>query len=150
LTEVAPPEAGSETKPAGATREIKVQVDDGPQRVEVRVTERAGQVQVTVRTPDPHLAGSLRENLPALSARLAENGYRAETWHPTSSNGELRQSAETSQGSNLTHDQNPQSGGQQHDGQQSGGDSRRPKPPGAPIQRKEKGKEFEWLMSSLQ
>jgi hypothetical protein len=149
LTEAAPPETGGETKPAGATREIRVQVDDGPHRVEVCLTERAGQVQVAVRTPDAHLAGSLRENLPTLSARLAENGYCAQAWHPTTPTGDLRRSTETSQG-NLAQDQNPRSGGQQHDGRQSGGDSRRPKASEAPIQRKEKGKEFEWLMSSLQ
>jgi hypothetical protein len=144
--DVLPLEPPSEPKPAGAAHDIKLQVTGGPQRIEVRLTERAGEVQVAVRTPDSHLAGSLRENLPTLSARLAENGYRTEAWHPAAPNAEWRRSAETG---NLTQDQNPQSGGQHH-GQQSGDDPRRPKPPEAPMQRKEKGKEFEWLMSTLQ
>jgi flagellar hook-length control protein FliK len=133
-------------KPVGALRDIKLHVAGGPQRVEVRLTEHAGQVQVAVRTPDSHLAGTLRENLPTLSARLAENGYRTEAWHPSAAAAEPRRAAEASQG-NLAQDQQQRG---RHDGQQSGEDPRRPKVPEAPIERKQKGKDFAWLMSTLQ
>jgi hypothetical protein len=146
--ELVPPEPPAETKPAGAVRDIKLQVAGGSQRVEVRLTERGGEVQVAVRTPDSHLAGTLRENLPTLSTRLADNGFRADTWHPAAPAAEWRRSTETSQG-NLAQEQNPHSGGQQ-EGQQSGGDARQPRAPEAPSERKEKRKDFAWLMSNLQ
>ena len=55
-----------------------LQVTGGDQRVDVRLTERAGEVQVSVRTPDSQLAGALRDDLAALSARLEQSGFRAE------------------------------------------------------------------------
>ena len=113
------------------------------------LTERAGEVRVAVRTTDSQLAGSLRQNLPGLSARLDASGYRTESWHPAAASGEERHTADTNAGT-LTQDSNLQSGqhGQQ---QQSGnGHSRRPEPPEEQHERKEKGKDFAWLMSSLQ
>jgi hypothetical protein len=53
----------------------------GPQ-VELRIVERTGDVRVAVRTADPQLAGSLREELPQLVSQLGERGYSTETWHP--------------------------------------------------------------------
>jgi flagellar hook-length control protein FliK len=143
-----PPELPTAPKPAGAARDIKLQVAGaGPQRVEVHLSERAGQVQVAVRTPDSHLSDALREHLPTLTTRLAESGIRAETWHP-SAPAEWQRNTETSH-AGLVQDHNPQSGGQQQE-QQSGGDARRPKAPEAPTQTKQKGKDFAWLMSTLQ
>jgi hypothetical protein len=69
-------------------REIRLQVSGGEQRVDVRLTEHRGEVQVAVRTPDSRLTEALRSDLPALSARLEQNGFRAETWHPASSRPE--------------------------------------------------------------
>lgn len=68
--------------PVSPARDIRLQVAGGDRRVDVRLTERAGQVQVSVRTPDSQLAGALRDDLAALSARLEQSGFRAETWHP--------------------------------------------------------------------
>lgn len=65
-----------------AARNIRVQVSSEEHRVEVRLSERGGEVRVAVRTPDSQLAGALRDQLPALSARLEQSGLRAETWHP--------------------------------------------------------------------
>jgi len=145
----APPEPPAAPKPAGAARDIKLQLAGaGPQRVDVHLTERAGQVQVAVRTPDSHLAGTLRDNLPTLSARLAESGIRSEAWHPSAPATEPQRTGETSR-SGQSQDHNPQSGGQ-HQEQQSGGEPRRPKLPEAPMERKEKGKDFTWFMSTLQ
>jgi hypothetical protein len=145
----APPEPPAAPKPAGAARDIKLQLAGaGSQRVDVHLIERAGQVQVAVRTPDSHLAGTLRDNLPTLSARLAESGIRSEAWHPSASATEPQRTGETSR-SGQSQDHNPQSGGQ-HQEQQSGGEPRRPKLPEAPMERKEKGKDFTWFMSTLQ
>jgi Flagellar hook-length control protein FliK len=50
--------------------------------VDVRVSQRAGDVQVTVRTPDGELAQSLRQHLPELSDRLSQAGASGELWQP--------------------------------------------------------------------
>jgi hypothetical protein len=51
--------------------------------VDVRVSQRAGDVQVTVRTPDTGLAQSLRDHLPELSDRLSQNGVHGDVWQST-------------------------------------------------------------------
>jgi hypothetical protein len=148
VREVVAPEPPEPTRPTPTAHDIKLQLTGGPQRVEVRLTERAGQVQVAVRTPDSHLAGTLRENLPALSQRLVETGFRAEAWHPGAAASEIHRTLETSQG-NLSQDNDQQPGGQR-DGRQPGDDPRRPKPPAEPIDPKQKGRHFSWFISSPQ
>ena len=144
------------SKPPAAARNIQLDVTGGNRRVEVRLTERGGEVEVAVRTPDAHLASALREDLPALSSRLAESGFRAETWHPASPgassgapsvSGEWHKLAESSPGGAL---QDPagrsrQNGGQPHDDSQP----RQPHTREPQPDRKDQGKDFAWLMSSL-
>ena len=136
-------------KPNSPAHEIKLEVSGAAQRVEVRLSERAGEVRVAVRTADSHLAGSLRENLPGLSSRLAENGFRTETWHPMASTGEVRRTAEVSTG-NLSQDAHPDS--RQHSGGQSSQQDspRRQQLSEEQIERKDKGKDFAWFISSQQ
>jgi hypothetical protein len=143
--ELRPLEPAKSSAPA---HEIKLEIGGAAQRVEVRLSERAGEVRVAVRTADSHLAGSLRENLPGLSSRLTENGFRTETWHPMAS-GEVRRAAEVSTG-NLAQDPHPDS--RQHSGGQSSQqDSPRRQPPSQEqIERKDKGKDFAWFISSQQ
>jgi hypothetical protein len=50
--------------------------------VEIRLVERGGSVQVTVRSSDPVLSNSLRGELAELVKVLGERGYRTETWTP--------------------------------------------------------------------
>jgi len=50
--------------------------------VNVDVSERAGKVQVTVRTADPDLAKSLRTDLGDLVGRLESKGFKTEAWVP--------------------------------------------------------------------
>lgn len=78
----AAPEPVRLSPPPAAAHEIRLQVADNSQRVDVRLTERAGEVQVAVRTSDARLAGTLREDLGVLSARLEQAGFRAESWQP--------------------------------------------------------------------
>jgi hypothetical protein len=61
--------------------DLKVSGADNSQ-VDVRVSQRAGDVQVTVRTPDGDLAQSLRQHLPELSDRLAQSGVGGEILSP--------------------------------------------------------------------
>jgi hypothetical protein len=58
--------------------------EPGTAQVDVRVLQRAGSVEVTVRTPDPNLAQSLRQHLPELSDRLGQSGIHGDLWQPAS------------------------------------------------------------------
>ena len=137
---------------APGVRDMKFEVTGGQQRVEVRLSERAGEVKMTVRTADEPLANTLRENLPALSARLAESGFKSEAWHPAaSSTDELRHAAESG-ARGASHDTNKDADAQprQQDREPSDGAAqRRPKSPQESAPQKEKGKDFSWLISSL-
>jgi len=143
-----PASAPEQPRALAAARDIRLEVNGGDRRVEVRLVERGGEVHVAVRTPDAHLADSLREDLPALSSRLTESGFRTETWRPGSSGApEWHRQAEPSAGS-------PQdsSGQSRQDGRQQQPDDQqpaRPKVPEEELNRKEKGKDFEWFMSTL-
>lgn len=85
----------------------------GGDGVDVRVSQVAGDVQVTVRTPDSDLAQSLRQHLPELSDRLSQSGVSGEVWQPAAA------AAETSLGNGATQDE-PGSNwqGSQQDSQQ--------------------------------
>jgi hypothetical protein len=142
----------SETRPdaakTAAVRDMKFEVTGGERRVEVRLSERAGEVKMTVRTADAPLASTLRENLPALSARLAESGFKSEAWRPAASSAnEWRHDARSAAGG-ASQDANAQPRGQDRQPQDGAG-QRRPKSPQEPMPLKEKGRDFAWLMSSL-
>jgi hypothetical protein len=145
-----PSDPPAEPAPTAAAHDIKLQVgEEGGTHVEVRLTERGGDVMVSVRTPDSHLAGELRADLPALSSRLEQSGYRTETWQPIAT-GERQHLADPTAGAAAqdAQSQQRQNGG----GQQPGQQEQKPKDPkntGIPSQSKEPGKDFEWLLSSL-
>jgi hypothetical protein len=133
---------------AGAARDIQFRVNQGGQRVDVRLTERGGEVHVSVRTPDAQLAGSLREDLPVLSAKLEQSGFRAETWGPAMSTPPLHSGADETGFSNTPHDgQNPppRQGGQE----QQQAPPRRPKPSLAESATTSQRKDFSWHISQL-
>ncbi len=79
-----PEPQGETTARAGdSVREISLRLSNADQgAVQVRLSERAGELHVTVRTPDTGLTRGLRDGLPDLMGRLQVNGYRAETWQP--------------------------------------------------------------------
>jgi Flagellar hook-length control protein FliK len=51
-------------------------------QVDVQVAERAGKIQVSVRTADPDLARSLQGNLGELVGRLEQKGFTTDVWAP--------------------------------------------------------------------
>ena len=65
-----------------AVRDISLNLSTKDQNVQVRLSERAGELHVTVRTPDATLTHGMREGLSDLVGRLEHGGYRAETWQP--------------------------------------------------------------------
>lgn len=142
IVEAAPPEV---PKTATAAREIKLELNGGDQKVEVRLVDRGGDVHVAVRTADTHLAGALREDLPALSARLEQGGFRAENWHTGVAGPQDRQRTVETPAQGFTQDQQSRSG--QERGQREG----REHPPRQPQnpQTKDDRKDFAWLFTSL-
>jgi hypothetical protein len=146
-----PPQAGvteatKDPAPAAApAREIQLQIQHGEQRVDVRLSERSGEVRVAVRTPDAQLAGALRADLPSLSTRLEQTGFRAETWHPGIFHESTRHPASAAPAfSDSTGGQN----GSRQGGQQQP-EPRQPRPNAAQTAAKSQRKEFRWLMSQL-
>lgn len=133
-------------QPVTPVRDIRLQVG-GERRVDVRVTERGGEVQVAVRTPDSRLAAVLRDELPTLSARLEQSGFHAETWHPDALKIEHAARASEPPASGAASDG-------RNTGRQNGREEHHPPPRRAPvsdIQREADNppKEFSWIFSSL-
>lgn len=117
-------------------KDISFQV--GPaqgQKVEVRVTEQAGELRVAVRTGDTDVAQGLRQGLSDLTTKLSENGYRAETWRPGDLSGLTSSSAketsdnpgQSSHGGSQSQSQSQSGSPQQERGQQNQNPSNRPR-----------------------
>jgi hypothetical protein len=104
---------------------LKLSTDDST-RVNLDLTEKAGKVQITVRTPDHELAKSLQTDLGDLIGRLEGKGFKTESWIPVS----VHQTAAPSQSSSSNngfgqpqHSGGGQGGGQQRN-QQNGSNQR--------------------------
>lgn len=79
------PDQASKASPAQA-REIHLRVQDaGTKSAELRVTERAGELHVTVRSNDTGLTQTLRGNLPDLMNRLEQTGWQTKVSSPDGS-----------------------------------------------------------------
>jgi len=79
-----PPQADAkEPIPPQAARQISFKLAGAASgNVNVLFTEKAGKVEVAVRTPDQNLTKSLQADLGDLVARLDASGLKAETWTP--------------------------------------------------------------------
>src|SRR5207249_4483594 len=63
-----------------SVKDISLRLTDKDQgSVQVRLSERAGELRVSVRTPDAGLTRGLRDGLSDLVGRLEHSGYKAET-----------------------------------------------------------------------
>jgi hypothetical protein len=88
VAEQAPQTNRTAEDPRSATAEktplktVEVRIPDGAGGVTVRMQERAGSVQVSVRSADPNLASKVAEGLPDLTRTLDRQGFRAEMWTP--------------------------------------------------------------------
>jgi hypothetical protein len=60
---------------------LRLSVDNKPS-VDVRITDRAGEVHVAVRSADPEMAAQVRSGLSELTERLDRRGFDAEIWRP--------------------------------------------------------------------
>ena len=79
------PAASKQELPARPAQELSLSVSsDNNQKVELRLVDRAGEVHVSVRTPDEALARSMREDLGNLTAKLGQSGFSSEAYMPAS------------------------------------------------------------------
>jgi hypothetical protein len=89
----------------GTAQEISIRIappDSAP--VDLRVTERSGQVHVDVRTSDESMQTSLRQDLGTLTNSLEKAGYHSETFTPDST---LNRTASSAQMSNQDDQRDP-------------------------------------------
>jgi len=84
ITGVRVPETAAHEAPvAGSARDIALRLNASDNSaVEVRLSERAGEVHVAVRSADPSLTESVRARLPELVDRLNARGFETEIWRP--------------------------------------------------------------------
>ncbi len=144
-TPTAQPETAPDPAPApAAAHDIRIAVNDNGQRVELRVTERAGDIHVAVRTPDSQLATSLRNDLPALSGKLEQSGFHSEMWRPAAAPSGENKIIETSSGKSSSDSREHSGGGRQ--GEES---QQNQKNPQQQFNRKSDRKEFSWLFQSI-
>jgi hypothetical protein len=124
----APAASDSVSATPAPLKNLSIQVGQSPQdRVELRVVERSGELQVAVRAANPDVAQGLRQGLSELVGRLEQNGFRAEAWRPGATVNTVQSTAGTPERSTQFQNNNggqPQSGGssqgrQQHNQQQS-------------------------------
>jgi hypothetical protein len=94
---------------------LKLTTDDST-RVSLDLIEKAGKVQITVRTPDHELAKSLQTDLGDLIGRLEGKGFKIESWIPAT----VHQAAAPSPSS----DSNNGFGQPRHSGAGQGGQQR--------------------------
>jgi hypothetical protein len=148
---VAPPLPPEPARPpALAARDIQLHVGGPDGRVDVRLVERAGEVHVDVRTPDPRLAVDLRSDLPGLAQKLEQTGFRADAWHSGASGAAERPNAEPSTRQTAQHSgDSPRQDARDAREQQQQGRDDRPKPGDESNGRKPQRKDFAWLLSAL-
>jgi hypothetical protein len=122
-----PQESVESKSPVRAAQEISLRVG-ADSKVEIRVSDRAGEVHVSVRTPDEALARAMREDLGSLTGKLAQAGY--ETAAPSGAAG--MDSHHPGENRNTGQQDTPQHGGsgnsqqQQQQRQEGEGRGRRP------------------------
>jgi hypothetical protein len=80
-------------------RELSIRISDGTSRVaDVRITDRAGEVRVSVRSADPELNTSLRDGLSGLASQLDRHPVSSEIWHPAVTSSKAAESRQQNQG----------------------------------------------------
>ncbi len=126
--------------------DIKLELTGTGPRVEVRLVERSGEVHVAVRTPDGRLADAMRDDLPALAARLEQSGFHGNEWRTGAAGGGQRTlEIDHTGGAAREFQGDPNGRGRQQPGQEKGQERPRPQTPSTSSQ----GKEFSRLISSL-
>ncbi len=147
-TEAAPePSTPQPAAAAPTAHDIKLELNDGGQRVEVRLTERGGDIHVAVRTPDARLSDAMRADLPALAAKLEQSGFRTDAWQPGSAAGGERRALETGAG-NASQDSQEHAGQDQQQKQDNPQQQQQQRNLTNAPNRKSDRKDFAWLLQT--
>jgi hypothetical protein len=78
-----PPSLSQTTPPQGPMKELLIRIEAAEgQKVDVRIVQRAGDLQIAVKSADDITTQGLRHGLADLANRLNETGYHAEAWRP--------------------------------------------------------------------
>lgn len=94
-------------------REISFRVAADSGQVDVQVAQRAGRIQVAVRTENPDLMKSLQTNLGDVVGRLEAKGFKTETWMPVTGQhggGAVREPSSSSNSPSQSDDSGSRSG----------------------------------------
>jgi hypothetical protein len=75
------PEIVKDPHPVQPVRDLSVRLTADSQHIDVRLTDRGGELHVAVRSADPVLSTDLRSRLDELVGGLDKSGFRAEAWH---------------------------------------------------------------------
>jgi hypothetical protein len=116
---------------AGQLKDVSFRIaqPDGS-TVQLRLMQQSGELKVAVHTASPDLNQGLRDSLPDLTKKLADNGFHSETWRPGVSAAPAAAESEASKNSGNNSnggDAQSQSGaGQQGRGQRDQNQSQRP------------------------
>ncbi len=100
-------------------------VDDKQERVEVRFSDRSGDLRVAVHAGDAQLSQSLREGLGDLVDRLERSGFQAETWKAA---GTVNAAPESDQARDSQHSAGGQSQEERHQQHRREADDQQPRP----------------------
>lgn len=124
------PEDENAGRASASVRDISLKLTSKDQApVQLRLSERGGELHVSVRTPDAGLTRGLRDGLSELVGHLEHNGYRAESWQPAgnaSSSGH-DQAQDSPSHNNSSQQQNAGGSGSGSRQQQNARDHRSPK-----------------------
>ena len=114
--ETTPPTApAAPAHPLNPVKDLSIQVGQASQeRVDVRLVDRGGELQVAVRAANPVTADGLRQGLSQLADRLEQSGFHTESWHPGANVSGVQAAAESRQKSaEFQNNGSPHSGGSQ-------------------------------------
>ncbi|MGD1070280.1 MAG: hypothetical protein ABSB15_09075 [Bryobacteraceae bacterium] len=118
-------------RPAAPMKDISVRVESTQgQNVDVRIVQRAGDLQIAVKSDDNLTTQGLRQGLSELTNRLNESGYQTETWRPGHSAAAPESAGESGNSSHQppSGDAQSNSGSSQHNrGQRDNNPSNRPR-----------------------
>jgi len=144
--EAAPAPSTPAAAAAPVAHDIKLELNvGGGQRVEVRLTDRAGDIHVAVRTPDARLSDAMRADLPALAAKLEQSGFHADAWQPAA--GGERRALETGAG-NGSQDSQEHGGQNQQQKQDDPQQQQHQRNLTNATNRKTDRKDFAWLLQT--
>ena len=121
------PQPGRDAPPTAAARQISLKLAGaGSAGVAVQLRERAGRVEVAVRSGDSQLAKSLQSGLGDLVTRLENQGFKTQAWVPAAARQTA--TAPSSWESALSQQQQGHSNAGNGNQQRQGGSSQRRQP----------------------